>query len=486
MSKAKRNREAYLEKQQKKHEREEFAKKTAKVRKITAIITVSLIAALIILLIAGVGIYNHRLNTGEYLRSETAASSKSIDVNGAMMNYYYNDVYNSFVDYYGSYVEYYGLNTLQSAKTQYISDDQTWFDYFMSGAKSNVTGYLAMNEAASADSISLSDDEKTALDNRISFIDTGLYGRGVKSADILDSKLIEALAYKYQAYKQREFQPTSAEITERYANDPRMYQYVDYIYYEFDWSEGQMNRNTVTAYSERLEDAVNLESFKNIVAELLMAEYSDITVETVDSYVESFILTDQAYTEGKELSEWAFSAKSGDTTIITDESTSKTTVYMLISEAARDESKTANVRHILFTKDRWGSTEKAQAKAEEILAEFKSGDMTAEAFAVLALAWTEDENTCYNGGLYENLAEGITLSTFNDWCFFGTRKPGDCDIIETENGIHIVYYDSDGLKNWEADVSDDIITEKFNEFNTTILNDYPVSFDDSLLSQIPG
>ena len=64
MSKAARNRAANAEKQRLKREREEFAAKKAKVRKITAIVTLSVIAALLLTLLVGVGIYNHRLNTG--------------------------------------------------------------------------------------------------------------------------------------------------------------------------------------------------------------------------------------------------------------------------------------------------------------------------------------------------------------------------------------------------------------------------------------
>lgn len=486
MSKAARNRAANAEKQRLKREREEFAAKKAKVRKITAIVTLSVIAALLLTLLVGVGIYNHRLNTGEYLRTEIAASSKNIDVNGAMMNYYYNDVLNSFVDYYGSYVQYYGFNPQSSAKGQSISEGQSWFDYFMSGAKSNVTGYLALNEAAIAEGISLNDAEKAALETRVADLDTGLYGRGVNRKDILDAKSIEALAFKYQASKQTEFEPTTAEINERYNEDPRRYQSVGYIEYEFDWSEGQMNRNDATAASERLAAAKSLDAFKSIIGELLKAESPDISDDSIASYIESFTMEGQLFSEGKELSEWAFSAKVGETKIITDESNSKTTVCMLTEEASRDEGKTVNVRHILFSSDRYGSLEKARAKAEEVLAEFESGDRSAESFGVLALAYTEDENTCYNGGLYADLAEGITITNFNDWCFFGTRKAGDCEIIETDNGIHIVYYESDGPANWAASVIDDIVTERFNELNTNLLSEYPVSFDDILIAQIPG
>ena len=485
MSKAARNRAAYEEKQRMKREREEFAAKKAKVRKITAIVTVSLIAAFILTLVIGVGVYNHRMNSGNYLRSEVAASSKNIDVNGAMMNYYYNDVLNSFVDYYGSYVQYYGFDPTGSAKGQEISDGQSWFDYFMSGAKTNVTGYLALNEAAMAEGISLSDEEIEALGTRVSGIDTGLYGRGVNSGDILDSKLIEALAFKYQAAKQEEFEPTDAEIAERYSEDPRKYQSVGYIEYSFDWSDGNMSRNDAVVASERLAAAKDRAAFESIITELLKAGSSDLSDDSIKSHIESFTKSGQLYSEN-ELSEWAFAAKVGETKIITDEDNSTTKVYMLTEEAARDESRTVSVRHILFTADKYGSTEKALAKAEEVLAEFNAGDMTPKSFGVLALAYTEDENTCYNGGAYKDLAEGITITSFNDWCFFGTRKAGDCEIIETDNGIHIVYFESEGPENWKASVANDIVNEHFTELDTELLDKYPVSFDDILIAQIPG
>ena len=487
MSKARRNREQNAEKQSLKREREEFAAKKAKVRKITAIITASILAAVILIGLCGIGIYNHRLNSGEYLRSEVAASSKTIEVNGAMMNYYYNDVLNSFVDYYGSYVQYYGFDPTASAKYQSISDGESWFDYFMSGAKDNVTGYLALNEAAAAEGIVLSDAELAALETRVKNIDEALYGRGVKSSDILDAKSIEALAYKYQNAKQTEFAPTDAEIDERYESAPYKYQSVDFLAYSFDWSEGAISKENAALAAERFANAKNSDEFKSLIAEFIKKDSPDMSDETLEQTVASYEQKGALYTDGSELSEWAFTkAAVGDTKVITDESSSVTTIYMLTSAPIRDESKTVNVRHILFTEDKYGSLEKAKKKAEEILAEFESGDRSPESFALLALAWTEDENTCYNGGLYEDLAEGITLANFDDWCFYGDRKPGDCEIIQTTSGIHIVYFESSGRENWAASVADDIISERFSELSATLLSDYPVSFDDKLISSIPG
>ena len=148
MSKSQRTRAANAEKKMLRAEREAHAEKQGKIRKITAIVTSSVIGVFVAAVIIATAAYSIRMNSGGYLRNRTAASSADIDVDGAVMSYYFNDVYNTFVEYYGSYVSYYGLDTSLSLKSQKMSDGQTWFDYFMSGAKSNVEGVLALNEAA--------------------------------------------------------------------------------------------------------------------------------------------------------------------------------------------------------------------------------------------------------------------------------------------------------------------------------------------------
>ena len=120
-------------------EREAFEAKKSKIRRITAIVTVSVLAVLILIGAVGLIAWNVRLNRGDYLRAEIAASGGGAEVDGAMMNYYFNDIYNTFVEYYGSYVEYYGLDTTAPLRTQYIDTTESWFDYFMTGAKDTVT-----------------------------------------------------------------------------------------------------------------------------------------------------------------------------------------------------------------------------------------------------------------------------------------------------------------------------------------------------------
>lgn len=492
MSKSEKKRDEYLQKRREKEEREAFEAKKNKVRSITAIVASSLLGIFVVGVLVGTIIANARANSGSYLRSKTAASSKNIDVNGAVMSYYFNDVYNTFLNYYGSYVSYYGLNTNLSLKNQKMSDNQTWFDYFMSGAKTNVSGILALNEAAKADNVSLDEGEINALTIRADNADTGLYGQGVKRGDIYDARTLEALAYKYQFMKQDELTPTDAEIDAEYNSNPKKYQSVGYYSYEFSWSEDPEDENAVTKESAKAEaDALashtGINGFKTAIRQLLKTGSDEESGEALDSKVEAQKTTGALYTEGNEISEWLFGeAAVGDTKVFEDDSAKKFTVCVLCDEPTRDESRTINVRHILFSFSDDESEKKAKKAAEKVLAEFNSGDKSIESFADLALAYSDDSGSLYNGGLYENVVEGRMVTAFNDWCFSEERKPGDADLITTDYGYHIMYFVGDGMDVWQASVADTILSERFSELNEKLTSDYPVAFDDTVLNSIPA
>ena len=100
-----------------------------------------------------------------------------------------------------------------------------------------------------------------------------------------------------------------------------------------------------------------------------------------------------------------------------------------------------NVRHILIsvsdTTDEEAMAE-AQAKAEDILAQFEAGEQTEDAFAALA-----QENSADNaeaGGLYENIYPGQKVDAFNDWCYDPARQVGDTGIVQTNYGYHVMYF----------------------------------------------
>ncbi len=494
MSKGSRKREANALRQQQKLEREKFEAKKRKVRTVTAIVTIAVVLCLVLTVLAGALINNIRLNRGAYLRNEIAAASTNIDVDGAMMNYYFNSIYNNVLAQYGSYITYYGLDPSISLKQQTFSGTQTWFDYLMDGAKDNTKNLLQLNEAAGANGVALTDAEKAAIRTRADETNASLYGRGTKKNDIYNAMLIEALAYKYQLINQNSFLPSADEIDDYYAENTKNYQYVDYYSYAVtyikDGSAAEADNvkalDDTKAYADKLAAATTAEEFKEAVREILTAQNPDITEEEITAKLDSVVSEKVAYVKDDAALEWAFTAKVNDTYTAENTETSTFTVYLLTKEAYRDESATINVRHVLLYDDDYGSRAKALKAAEKLLADFNAGDKTEEAFGLIALEYSQDPGSCYTGGLYENVASGQMVESFDKWCFDPARQAGDTGIVESDYGVHIMYFVGDGGEMWAAQVKSDMITEDLTELTADWDEKYPVVFDEEVLETIPA
>ena len=193
---------------------------------------------------------------------------------------------------------------------------------------------------------------------------------------------------------------------------------------------------------------------------------SEIT-EALKSVLENLLNRFYSYTddEDNEAGLWVSDEArvSGDTKSFseTDETTGKytSTAYMVVEPMHRDDTVTRNIGHILFTADKYGTDEKAKAKAEEILAEFKKSEMTRENFEKLGEEYTEDSSI-----FYDNVTRYYMVDSFDSWLFAEGRKEGDTDIVETEYGYHIMYYLGEGDIAWRVSVKNTVINNRSEEW----------------------
>lgn len=191
----------------------------------------------------------------------------------------------------------------------------------------------------------------------------------------------------------------------------------------------------------------------------------------------------ESESEEDEISKWLSSSetKKGDTHTkedSTDKQYSKT-VYLMTETMHLDTSATKDFAHILIkaAKDTAKEEEIAAAKekAEKVLAEYKAGEQTLDAFKKLAETYNEDGNC-----LYENTTEGRMVTVMNDWIFDADRKVGDVEILQSEYGFHVTYFVGEGKAPYYTEATEAYSSEKYDEQLKELTEKYVTTNDKAI------
>lgn len=158
------------------------------------------------------------------------------------------------------------------------------------------------------------------------------------------------------------------------------------------------------------------------------------------------------------------------------------------SQGLNKDTVYVDVRHILvlpggatvdtiytetFSEEAWAAGE---AEANEILNRYLEGEMTEEAFAALANEFSADPGSNTNGGLYEDVYEGMMVEEFEAWCFDPARQVGDYGIVRTDLGFHIMYF-SGSRTIWQEQVTNDMLAERGTSLINAAVEKYPMTVD---------
>lgn len=205
------------------------------------------------------------------------------------------------------------------------------------------------------------------------------------------------------------------------------------------------------------------------------------TMETYREYMEQYFLASSylaAQIDGLEIDEQTLSD-------YYDENAEKYEADGLV----KDDTCMVNVRHILIQPEAvdlkegdegyeeavQAAKDAAREKAEALYQQWLDGDATEESFAALAQENSQDGGSAANGGLYENVYPGQTVTEFNDWCFDPARQNGDSGIVETSYGYHIMFFVSTGdTPYWQSVVTDDYRTSRYNALCDELVAAYPM------------
>ncbi len=516
-------------------------KEAKKLKAYTLAFTLVMLA--IVLTVAAIICINVYRNGGIKERMTVAAKVDDHEISTVELNYYFKDAINStYNEWYSSYGEYtdqlvswtLNLDTSKPIDEQKRDDGSTWAEYFMDMALENVKSNYAIADLATSEGFELSEEEMDAIEENLDYMGQyaqmygfrnvkeylrAIYGPGATKRSYKEYMIRSSLAQAYydKYYESLEYEDSDFRAFEedKYTN----YSSYDFALYHIDYNtylpEGEKDeegnvthtseeigaaRDQAYTDAEALAKATNLEELNAAIAALeINAEKSD--VKAVEN--KEVLYTNLSETYQKWLSD--SNRKENDIVSIPEEVTEEnedgnevTSVdgyYVILFQGRNDNlDKMDNVRHLLVkfsggTTDDEGNTtysdeEKAatKEKADGYLKTWKEGAATEESFIELVKAHSED-TSAETGGLFENInRDSNYVPNFKNWSIDESRKAGDCEVIETEYGYHVMYYSGESeLSYRDLMITADLQTEDLEKWYNDIVGESTAVYGDTSL-----
>lgn len=443
-------------------------------------------------------------------KADAALSTEHYTVTKSIMACYYHDMISMLTAYYGEdmLLSYYQLDVNQPLKDQAYptQDGTTWFDNVMKDAVSTCTQQLLMAEAGKAAGYVLSDASQQIIEDTLNETDLSTYAEGVTMDDVRAALEIQAYASEYYNEYMNSLMFTDEEVQAYFDANKNSYVTCGLLGFSISYDNTVIDRETgeelpgmtqeqAETLANKLMRSKTEKEFEDTVSEILI-DYEGYNEENVEQALLSIRNTAFAYNDSSEasaeLSNWAFNqAKVGEMYMLP--SSNMYNVYMLTDLPVRDESTVVDVRHILFkTDDHVGedgdtdaALEECRQLAQNCLDEWKQGDMTEDSFAELAGQYTEDTGSKSTGGLYTSVYEGQMVPTFNDWCFDVSRQTGDTGLVESDYGVHVMYFVKSD-EQWRGAVKSTMQQEAYNNWYAELEEAYPVTTNQETIDSIEG
>lgn len=408
------------------------------------------------------------------------------------LQYYYSSAYSSAVNNSLSTLGMYPFDTGVSVKKQVYDEQtgQTWYDYLMEDAVQRLSADTALAQQAAAEGYTLSEDARSDLDSFLSQLNSawlsynyaslnafiranyGSYMSYDRLAALLEQ---EALANDYAQAKAGDISHSEEEYQNYYRENADQLDTFHYSQFTF---QARVDSTDAEGNSVELTDeerAARLEESKAEQLALAQALQSKLDAgadleDVAKEYEEQLYSTTYerqglgSSLTGSTYAEWILDAgrKAGDTTLTEYDGGTVYNYYVTqFHSRARDNSGTANVRHVLVAAEQdAGASEPTQAQydaarseAEELLAGWKAGEATEDSFAQLAQENSADSGSAANGGLISNITYSSGyVEEFQNWALELGRKPGDTGLVQntgsSTKGWHIMYYVSSGDPIW--------------------------------------
>ncbi len=512
-------------------------KKEGKAKKIVTIIAFVLAAVIVLGVLSAYGIYS----SGMIQRNTIAAESEHYEVTAAMMTYFFNATYQTYVN--GGFSQYMGLDTSKALSEQKYTDNETWFDYIMKATKREVQETLVLAEGAYDLELELSDEDKAEIEELLGNFDTyaanynvttqyyikNVYGASVTKKDVEKCLELSYRAELYHDHMMAQYEFSEEDWNKYFDENNSTFLKVDYLSYTFEPKEDDTDKSEETTadgeeattdsdtakedaaaalkpYVDKLAATKNADEFyacvRSYLTDVVYADKDEEALKAESIDIDSMV--DKCLTEGKvksgdsDFTKWAYDAARAPYDVLTDEHDHDDhhdyTVYMILPADEdsdldyacmyRDTYRLKNYRYIpvkLSASD--NDQETARTTAEAILAEYND-EGTEEAFAELASRDKYGDGR-YEGGLIENADYKALSEKVDEWVFDSARQPGDTYMEFVENdGYYILYFSGEGAVKWQYNADNALKNTQYGEEYEAIAKETTVTFKSKGLSLV--
>ena len=531
------------------YERQQKEIKKSKTDKVVAIVCV-----VFAVLIAASLLATALSDAGVFLRVTEAASGETIAVDAAMMTFFMNNTIMNFYNDNYNYLGYYSLDLSSDLRYQtygkgyevYFLDssfDGTWYEYFLQQVINEVEVYVTFAEAAKAEGMSLNAEEKKEVDEEVAAIKANLkasgagwsdwFGRGVSKADVRKCCELIKLYNKYYEAKQGTLESAldadDTALNTYVENNKATFYSAEFLSYEIgvsakDYDNDEAYDQAVAdakAAAEKIAGAQSPEEFAALVDEYEAADAeTETTTETeseltIEEKIEDLKGT-QAYETDDDLGKWLFEegAKENDAKVI--EETGTETVEAETSEEETDaEAKTyntytatayyvtkASALDTKLTRDYAYLATGDKAALEAVVASFKGGEQTKEAFVAVAEAkyneiHDDEDHEHSDTELFEfNAVEKMSEAMFNesyqvlnDWINSDERVAKTLSevfevVVEEQTYYAVIFFDDYNDEAWYANAYSLTIAEQMDTWYETSLEANPIEFNNDVMNEL--
>lgn len=475
-------------------------KKEGKAKKVISIIAFVLAAVIVLGVVSAYGIYS----SGIIQRNTLAAESEHYQVTSAMMTYFFNSTYQTYINGASSYLQYMGLDTSKPLSEQKYSEDQTWYDQIMLAAKQQVQETLVLAEGAYTLGLKLGDEEKAEIKELLNNFDeyaekynvttkyyiSNVYGASVTIKDIEKCLELSYMAELYHDHLIAQYEYDEADWNTYYDENNDTFLKVDYLSYTFEPLEEEdsdtedttvtddtaMDEADTTAAADETnaEELAVLEGYANELAACTDADafyayvrsyltdvvYAGKDAETLEAEsVDIDSLVEECLTEGttksgdSDFTEWAYDAQRVPYETFTDihehGDHSDCTVYMILP--AKEESDldfacmyrdTYVMKNYRYIPVKLSASDDDQETARAMAEEILEEYKEKGTEEAFAELASEDKygDGNYEGGLIENADYNALSEAVDTWVFDSARQTGDTEMIFVEDDGYYILY----------------------------------------------